>query len=342
MKLSFEPHTLLFRHPFKIAHGTRVSTPVMIVKLEQDGIVAYGEASMPPYLGESHESVTAFLKKAASVLEPVQALFDVPLLIKSIDKLARGNTAAKASLDIALHDLYGKLRQTPSWQLFGGDREKTPYTTFTLGIDEPEMIKRKVEEAESFRILKVKLNGINDRSMIKTIRSVTDKPIAVDVNQGWKMKEEALKMIEWLADQNVLFIEQPLPKDDHDAAHWLYERSPLPVFADESVQRLQDIGMIHGCYHGINIKLMKCTGLLEASEMIVKARSLGMKVLIGCMSETSCAVSAAAQLTPFADYADLDGPLLITNDLFKGISFTKGKITLNDLPGIGAVPIHQQ
>jgi L-alanine-DL-glutamate epimerase-like enolase superfamily enzyme len=339
MKLSFEPHTLLFRHPFKIAHGTRISTPVVIVRLEYEGIVAYGEASMPPYLGESHESVIAFLKKAALLLESIQMPFEVPVIIKIIDKIAPGNTAAKASIDIALHDLYGKIKQSPCWQLFGADNNKTPYSTFTLGIDGPEVIKQKIEEASSFKVLKVKLNGIDDRSMINIIRSITDKPIAVDVNQGWKTKEEALKMIEWLMDKNVLFVEQALPKEDLDAARWLFERSPLPLYADESIQRLQDIEVIKDCYHGINIKLMKCTGLYEASEMIRRARALDLKILIGCMSETSCAVSAAAQLTPFADHADLDGPMLIKNDLFNGIKFIDGKITLNNLPGIGVTPI---
>lgn len=337
MKLHFEPHTLYFIHPFKIAHGVRSSTPIVITKLEHEGLTGYGEASMPPYLGESHETVSAFLKKAASFLEAVDTLSDIPSILKEIDAIAPGNTAAKASVDIALHDLYGKLEQKPCWKIFDAVKEETPFSTFTLGIDEPEMIRQKISEAEKFKVLKVKLNGEDDRMMIDTIRSVTDKPIAVDVNQGWKTKEQALKMIEWLQDKNVLFVEQPLSKNDPDAANWLYERSPLPLYADESVQRLDDLEKVKECYHGINIKLMKCTGMTEAFEMIKRARTLKLKILIGCMSESSCAVSAAAQLTPFADHADLDGPLLIKNDLFSGITFQEGKIMLNDLPGIGVV-----
>jgi len=337
MKLTFEPHTLYFIHPFRIAHGVRSSTPVVITQLECDGVTGYGEASMPPYLGESHESVQAFLKKAAAYLDTLSAPDHIPEILNAIDAMAPGNTAAKASIDIALHDLFGKLQNKPCWKMFGAEKEHAPFTTFTLGIDEPVMLKQKIAEAEAFRVLKVKLNGSDDRQMIDTIRSVTDKPIAVDVNQGWKTKEHALEMIEWLKDKNVLFVEQAMPKDDRDAAHWLYERSPLPLYADESVQRLSDIGPLKDCYHGINIKLMKCTGLYEANEMIKLARTLRLKVLIGCMSETSCAISAAAQLTPFADHADLDGPLLIKNDLFKGIEFINGKITLNELPGIGVV-----
>lgn len=338
MKLSFQPHTLNFRHPFKIAHGVRSSTPIVITKLECDGYTAYGEASMPPYLGESHESVCLFLKRAAGILATYHEIADIQTIMNEIDSLAESNTAAKASVDIALHDMKGKLSGIPCREMFNALKDQTPYSTFTLGIDEPSVIKTKINEAAEFKILKLKLNGIDDIQMINTIRSVTDKPIAIDVNQGWNTKEHALKMIEWLSTQNVIFVEQPLAKDDLDSARWLYERSPLPVYADESVQRYADIEKVKDCFHGINIKLMKCTGMNEASRMIKLARELNLKVLIGCMSETSCAVSAAAQLSPLADHADLDGALLIKNDLFSGIKFMNGKIILNDLPGIGVSP----
>ncbi|HEX8515296.1 MAG TPA: dipeptide epimerase [Bacteroidia bacterium] len=338
MKLYFTPHTLFFIHPFKIAHGTRTSTPVVITRLEHNGCTGYGEASMPPYLGESHETVSAFLNKASGLLNEIKGPFSIPGIMKAVDELEGGNTAAKASIDIALHDLSGKLQSQPCWEIFGAARYKTPFTTFTLGIDGPEVIRKKISEAEEFRILKVKLDGLNDKAMIDTIRSITDKPIAVDVNQGWDSKETAIEMIEWLNNRNVLFVEQPLKKEDLESMLWLYKRSPLPLYADESVQRLDDVGKISECFHGINIKLMKCTGMHEAMKMIIKARELNLQVLIGCMSETSCAVSAAAQLTPFADHADLDGPMLIRNDLFEGIKFEQGKIILNDKPGIGVSP----
>jgi L-alanine-DL-glutamate epimerase-like enolase superfamily enzyme len=342
MKLTFEPHTLYFKHPFKIAHGTRNSTPIVITKLESNGVVGYGEACMPPYLGESHETVLSFLKKAASLLDSFSDPTDVENIILKIDEIAPNNTAAKASVDIALYDLFGKMKQEPVWKLIGADKNKTPHTTFTIGIAEPEIIRQKIKEAAQFKILKVKLNGENDKEVIDTIRSMTDKPIAIDVNQGWKKKETALEMINWLIDKNILFIEQPLAKEDLESSRWLFERSPLPLFADESAQRLPDIDKIKNCFHGINIKLMKCTGMHEAQKMISRARQLKLKILIGCMSETSCAVSAAAQLTPFADYADLDGPLLIKNDFFKGVEFIEGKITLNDLPGIGVTPLGEK
>jgi len=337
MKLRFTPHTLYFKHPFKIAHGVRTSTPVVITELEHEGVTGYGEASMPPYLGESHETVLLFLKKAARYLETVSDPFDTATILSTIDALAENNTAAKASVDIALHDLTGKLMNKPCWEMFGADKEQTPFTTCTLGMDEPEVIRQKIAEGDEFRILKVKLNGTDDKAAIETIRRFTDKPIAVDVNQGWKTKEEAAALIEWLAARNVLFVEQPLPKNNYDDAYWLYQRSALPLYADESVQRYTDIDKVKDCFHGINIKLMKCTGMQEALKMIRHARTLDLKVLVGCMSESSCAISAAAQLSPFADNADLDGAFLIKNDLFKGITFTNGKITLSEKPGIGVV-----
>lgn len=337
MKLTFTPHTLYFKHPFRIAHGLRSSTPVVITQLECEGFTGYGEASMPPYLGESHESALQFLAKAAAYLETLKDPFDVDTIMHAVDAIAANNTAAKASVDIALHDLAGKLKNKPCWQLLDANNNDTPYTTCTLGIDEPEVIRQKIAEGDQFKIFKVKLNGADDKNVIDTIRRFTDKPIAVDVNQGWKTKEQALEMTEWLHTKNVLFVEQALPKDNLDDARWLYERSPLPLYADESVQRYADIDKVKDCFQGINIKLMKCTGMHEATQMIHYARSLGLQVLIGCMSETSCAISAAAQLSPFANHADLDGAFLMKNDLFEGITFTGGKITLSEKPGIGVI-----
>lgn len=337
MKLTFTSHTLLFRHPFKIAHGTRTSTPIVITQLEHEGYTGYGEACMPPYLGEDHNTVLSFLQSASLLLNNINDPFDIENILQEVDRIAPNNTAAKASVDIALHDLTGKIKNKSCWQLFGADKNNTPYTTYTLGMDSSEVIKQKIREGNEFKIFKVKLDGENDRSIIETIRSVSNKPIAVDVNQGWKTKEHALEMINWLSDKNVLFVEQALNKNNLDDSRWLYERSPLPLFADESVQRLHDIEKVKDCFHGINIKLMKCTGMNEAYKMIKRGRELNLKILIGCMSETSCAVSAAAQLTPFADHADLDGPLLIKNNMFDGITFVDGKITLNEMPGIGVV-----
>jgi L-alanine-DL-glutamate epimerase-like enolase superfamily enzyme len=252
-----------------------------------------------------------------------------------VDSVMPGNTAAKASVDIALHDLVGKLLKQPWYKIWGFDAAHTPYTSFTIGIDTPEVVRQKVAEAAPYKILKVKLGTTTDRQMIETIRSVTDRPLCVDVNQGWTDRIQALETIHWLKENGVLFVEQPMPKTAIDDMAWLTQNSPLPTIADESFQRLPDVLKVHGVYNGINIKLMKCTGLREAHQILTLAQSLDMKVMIGCMTETSCAVSAAAQLAPKADWADLDGNLLISNDPFSGVQIVDGKVTLEDKPGIG-------
>ncbi|HXX64920.1 MAG TPA: enolase C-terminal domain-like protein [Bacteroidota bacterium] len=193
----------------------------------------------------------------------------------------------------------------------------------------------KVQEAAPYKVLKVKLGTANDRAVIEAVRSITDKPIRVDVNQGWREREPALRMIEWLARMGVELIEQPMPKHQVEDIAWLRERSPLPLFADESVARLAEVSGAAEVFDGINVKLMKSTGMHEAHRMILLGRSLGLKIMIGCMTETSCAISAAAQLSPLADYADLDGALLISNDLFRGARIVDGKVTPGEEPGIG-------
>ena len=335
MKLRFYPYTLELKHAFTIATSSRTTTPVMMVEVEQDGIVGYGEASMPPYLGESHASAAAFLGQ----IDPDRFAdpFQLEEILPAIDAIAPGNTAAKAAVDIALHDWMGRALGAPLHRIWGLNPARAPVTSFTIGIDTADVVRQKTREADEYAIIKVKLGrgAASDRMMIETIREVTDKPITVDANQGWKERDEALRMIEWLALRGVVFVEQPMPKERVDDTAWLAERSPLPLIADESVQRLGDVARARGVFHGINIKLMKCTGLREAWKMIVVARALGMKVMLGCMTETSCAISAAAQLSPLVDWADLDGALLIKNDLFDGANIIDGKITLGNRPGIG-------
>lgn len=333
MKLSYRPYDLQLRHTFTVAGFSRNTTPVVLTEIEYEGHTGYGEASMPPYLGESQESVMSFLKKVD--LGQFRDPFLMDDILEYVDFIGEGNRAAKASVDIALHDLMGKMVGQPLYKLWGFNPEHTPMTSFTIGIDTPEVVKVKTEEASRFKVLKIKLGGGNDREMINTVRSVTDVPLYVDVNQGWKDKHAALEMIHWLNEQGIEFVEQPLPKTRVDDMAWLTENSPLPVIADEAFQRLSDVAAFKGIYSGINIKLMKSTGLREAHKMITVARALDMQVMIGCMTETSCAVSAASQLSPLVDWADLDGNLLISNDIFKGVEVIDGKITLNELPGIG-------
>lgn len=339
MQLRFFPYELKLAHVFTVASYSRSTTPDVQVELEYDGIVGYGEASMPPYLAKelgTVESVMAFLQRVQQVIGAFDDPFKIEEILTYIDAMDEGNAAAKTAVDIALHDLVGKLLQAPWYKIWGLDKEKAPSTTFTIGIDTPDVVRQKTREcADRFNILKVKLGRDNDKEMIQTIRSVTSLPIAIDANQGWKDRQYALDMIHWLKEQGIVMIEQPMPKTQIDDIAWVTEHSPLPVFADESVQRLKDVAALKGVFSGINIKLMKCTGMREAHKMMILARALGMRVMIGCMTETSCACSAAAQLSPAVDFADLDGNLLIANDRFRGMTVEKGKITLTDLPGIG-------
>lgn len=336
MKLSYQPYELQLRHVFTVATYSRSTTPDVQVEIEYDGVVGYGEASMPPYLGETVESVMKFLSLVN--LEQFGDPFQLEDILAYVDRLMPGNTAAKTSIDIALHDLVGKLLNAPWYKIWGLDREKAPSTTFTIGIDTPQVVRQKTEEvAGKFNILKVKLGRDNDKEMIETIRSVSDLPIAVDANQGWNDKQYALDMIHWLHEQGIVMVEQPMPKTQLDDIAWVTQQSPLPIFADESLQRLSDVVGLSGAFTGINIKLMKCTGMREAWKMVTLARALNLKVMVGCMTETSCAISAAAQFSPAVDFADLDGALLIANDRFLGMEVVNGKITLPDRPGIGVV-----
>ena len=343
MQLRFFPYELKLAHVFTVASYSRSTTPDVQVELEYDGIVGYGEASMPPYLAKelgTVESVMAFLQRVQQVIGAFDDPFKMEEILTYIDAMDEGNAAAKTAVDIALHDLVGKLLQAPWYKIWGLDKEKAPSTTFTIGIDTPDVVRQKTREcADRFNILKVKLGRDNDKEMIQTIRSVTSLPIAIDANQGWKDRQYALDMIHWLKEQGIVMIEQPMPKTQIDDIAWVTEHSPLPVFADESVQRLKDVAALKGVFSGLNIKLMKCTGMREAHKMMILARALGMRVMIGCMTETSCACSAAAQLSPAVDFADLDGNLLIANDRFRGMTVEKGKITLTDLPGIGVEKI---
>lgn len=338
LEMKFFPYELKLRHVFTVATYSRTTTPDVQVEITYDGVTGYGEASMPQYLGQTVQSVTAFLQKVD--LSQFNDPFQLEDILAYVDSLSTGDTAAKAAVDIALHDLVGKLLGAPWYKIWGLNKDKAHSTTFTIGIDTADVVKQKTREcANQFNILKVKLGRENDKEMIETIRSVTDLPIAVDINQGWKDKEKAIDEIFWLKEHGIVMVEQPMPKEQRDDIAWLTEKSPLPIFADEAIQRLKDIKNVAGAYSGINIKLMKCTGMHEAWKMLNYARAIGMKVMVGCMTETSCAVSAAAQLSPAVDFADLDGNLLISNDRFKGMEVVKGKITLPDRPGIGVVKL---
>lgn len=335
LAMRFFPYELQLRHAFNLAKYSRTTTPDVQVEIKIDGITGYGEASMPPYLGESVESVTGFLSRLD--LGQFNDPFRIEEIHEYMDSVAPGNNAAKAAVDIALHDLTGKIMGQPWYKIWGLDAAKAPATSFTIGIDTPEVVRVKVAEAAPYKVLKVKMGLDNDKELVEIIRDCRPEvPICVDANQGWTDREKALDMCHWLAERGCLFVEQPMAKENIDDAAWLTERSPLPIIADEAVKRLGDVASLKGAYDGINIKLMKSCGMHEAYQMATLARALGMKVMLGCMTETSCAVSAAAQLAPLAEYADLDGNLLISNDRFDGMKIVDGKITLpKDVPGIG-------
>ncbi|WP_316837431.1 dipeptide epimerase [Pedobacter nutrimenti] len=333
MQASYISYHLDLKHPFAIAKFSRTSTPLLLLRLRYEQEEGYGEASMVPYMGESYESATAFLAKVDWSCLPYP--FNFPEIIAYLDSLAAGHPAIKAAIDIALNDLNGKLQQKPCYQIYGADPQKMPVTSYTIGIDSPEVIREKVADAAGFKVLKVKLGRDNDKELISTVRSLTNLPLYVDANQGWDNRKKAIDMIYWLHDQGVVLIEQPMNKADTEGNAWLTGRSPIPILADEAAQRLADLEQIRGAYHGINIKLMKSAGMYEAHQMILKARSYGMKILIGCMSETSCASLAAAALAPLCDWADLDGPWLTKNNPFTVPELQEGKYQLNDLPGLG-------
>ena len=333
MQLTYHPYQLELKHPFTIAKFSRTSTPLMLLQIAHEGYIGYGEASMVPYMGESHQTAVTFLNKVD--VGQFKFPFDFAEIISYLDSMTPGSPAIKAAIDIALHDLDGKLRQQPCWKLLGSDPQQMPVTSITIGIDTPEMVVKKVKEAKGCKVIKVKLGRDDDKELIKTIRSITNVPLYVDANQGWADLQQSLDMIHWLQEQGVVLIEQPLPKENIDGNAWLTERSPIPIIGDEAVQRLADVERAQGVYNGINIKLMKSAGMYEAQRMILKARELGLNILIGCMSETSCATLAAAALAPQCNWADLDGPFLTKNNPFITPEFVDGKWVLSSGPGLG-------
>ncbi len=331
---------LELRYPFRLATGSRTHTNVMLTEIHWRGLVGYGEAAMPPYYGENHETAALFLERAAVALSQLSESFElsessIPIILSEIDALAPGNHAAKASVDIALHDLWGKIAGRPLWQMLGVEPDNMPATSFNLGMDTPEVLRQKLLEAADFQIIKIKLGADNDREIIQTIREISDKPIYADANQGWKNREAALDLVHWLAEQNVQLVEQPFPKNDLDSAAWLSARSPLPIIADESFQRLSDLAHLGNSFHGVNIKLMKCTGLAEGFQIAKAARAKGLKLMVGCMTETSCGISAAALIAPLCDYADIDGCWLIRNNPFALPTLEAGKICFGEGDGLG-------
>ncbi|MGC8653328.1 MAG: dipeptide epimerase [Candidatus Kryptoniota bacterium] len=337
MKLDYWKYNLKLKHTFTISRSSRTEVPVILVKFEKDGIIAYGESSPNARYNETPESVIAFLEKID--VNKLSDPFKIEDINEYLDSISPGNQSAKAAVDIALHDWIGKKLGIPLYRFFGANKEKVPLSTFTIGIDTIDIIKQKVKEAAAYPILKIKVGLSNDEEIIRAVRSVTDRPLRVDANEGWKSKEEALEKINWLASQNVQFIEQPMPASQIEDIRWLHERVKIPIIADESIESLYDIATVATAYDGINIKLQKNGGLLKARKLIYAARAHRMKIMLGCMIETSVGITAATQLSPLVDWNDLDGNVLTSNDPFRGAINENGKLVLNDNPGLGVIPV---
>jgi len=335
VKLSLREYALRLTHTFTIARGSVDTKQIVIVLLEHDGITGVGEAAPSSRYGESAQTVRSFLEKVN--LERFEDPFRLESILGSVDAVSEGNYAAKAAVDLALHDWIGKKLGIPLYRYWGLDAERTPQTSFTIGIDKPAVLERKIEEAAQYPIFKVKLGSENDREIMQTIRSATQKVLRVDANEAWKDKKAAVEKIKWLEQLGVEFVEQPLPASDLDGTAWVRERVNVPLIADENCIRYHDIPRLQGAFDGINIKLMKCTGLREAMKMIHAARASRMKIMIGCMIESSVGITAAAHCTPLADYADLDGNILTENDPFQGVKVVEGKLVLPRRPGIGVL-----
>jgi L-Ala-D/L-Glu epimerase len=333
MQLSWYRQDLRLHRPFTIARGTEVKKQTLVVELTHNGIAGMGEAVPTDYYGQTLDSAEA----ALAAMQPV--LGDDPFNLQSIlERLMRefdGQLATVAAVDFALHDWVGKRLGVPTWRLLGLDVAKAPPTSFTIGIDKPELIAEKVEEATAHPILKVKLGTEFDEQILRAVRRVAPgKRIRVDANASWK-PDEALDRVRMCADYGVEYVEQPAARGDLVTLRRLHEARILPIVADESAVRHTDIPRLIGCVDGINIKLDKCGGIRVGLQMIHAARVLGMKVMLGCMIGSSLYIAALAQLSPLADWLDLDGHLLLAEDPFAGLGYEEGRLILSQGPGLG-------
>jgi L-Ala-D/L-Glu epimerase len=332
-KVTVKIFDLKLRYAWGLSRGTWTVRTNAFVKLEKDGVTGLGEAAPIARYNETAQSAAAFIEKAKPVLD--RDLRDYVVRMAEIEAVGPGEHAAKAALDMAILDWYARSLGEPLWRLLGLGRDKTVTTTYTIGIDEIPVMQQKTREAADFGVYKIKVGTADDRKIIEGIRAVTDKPLRADANEGWKTKEQALEMIEWMAARGVELIEQPLPAAQLEDYAWLKDRSPIPVYADESLILPSDLPRIAPYVHGVNVKLMKCGGVLEAVRLAAMGRALGLKLMIGCMVESSLGITAGATVASLFDHADLDGTLLISNDPFKGVQVVKDRLLLGDKPGLG-------
>jgi L-alanine-DL-glutamate epimerase-like enolase superfamily enzyme len=325
---------LNLRHAWTTTMSTSTYRDTLHTTYCRDGITGHGEGAP---IVRYHENPQAAQKAAESVRELLLSA-DPMQFAKTMSRVfqtVQGNWAGKAAVDIALMDWVGKKLGVPIYSLFGLDPADAPLTTFSIGIDTPEITRQKTREAAEYPVLKIKVGLATDEPTIEAVRSVTKKPLRVDANEGWKDKEEAVRKINWLEKQGVEFMEQPMPAEMIEETRWVRSRVHIPIIADESCQRITDIPKLREAFDGVNVKLDKSGGILEAHRMLLLAKSLGMKTMLGCMVSSSVSCTAAAHLSPLVDYADLDGNLLIANDPFQGVKVEKGKLILPKGPGLG-------
>ncbi len=334
--LNVKTQKLHLAHTWTIARNSSDYKENVFVEINKEGITGIGEAAPNVRYDEDAVRTTQRLNECSQTVEE-KNLLHFQDLKQEIDRTVTDQSCAKAAIDMAILDWAGKKLGAPLYKMFGLNPDKSPLTSYSIGIDSPENMQERVRENADMPIFKIKLGKENDREIIEAIREVTDHVIRVDANEGWHDKEFALAQIKWLADKGVEFVEQPMPAEMMDETAWLKERSPLPLIADEAVKKTSDIIKLADAYHGINIKLMKSGGILEALSMIHLARATGMKIMLGCMVESSVAISAAAQIAPFVDYVDLDGNLLLADDPYLGVTVKEGKLIYNDLPGLGVI-----
>ena len=334
MKLEVEPFVAKTTHPFKIARGVQTEQEVFIFRVRWEGLTGMGEASPPGYYGETSETVRDAVKRIEDKLDGEPEKLRDRIASGDLHDLLHANASVRAALDMALWDLSGKKQEKPVYELLGLDPSKTPATSFSIGIDTPEVIDQKVDEAADYRILKMKMGLPGDLALLERVMARSGKTIRVDANEGWDV-ETAIQMSGVLHEKGVEFVEQPIHHDNEDDLRTLKRLSPLPIILDESIMNPEDVASRRDQGHGINIKLMKCGGITPALALIEAASSAGLRIMFGCMLETSIAITAAAHLSPFADYADLDGNLLLSNDPYRGVTVTNGKLVLPDAPGLG-------
>jgi L-alanine-DL-glutamate epimerase-like enolase superfamily enzyme len=336
MKLDVEPYQALTRHPFKIARGVQTEQEVFIFRLSWEGWTGWGEASPPPYYGEDSATVKTAIERIHGKLDGDPDTLRERITRGDLRDLLAQDGSVRAALDMALWDLSGKMEGRPVYSLLGLDPTKTPATSFSIGIDTPEVVDVKVDEAEEYRILKMKMGIPGDLALLDRVIARSGKTVRVDANEGWDV-ETALQMSSVLNEKGVEFIEQPIHHDSEDDLRTLKRLSPLPIILDESIINPEDVPRRRDQGHGINIKLMKCGGITPALRLIEEASKVDLKIMLGCMLETSIAITAAAHLSPLVDYADLDGNLLLANDPYLGVTVKNSKLVLPDRPGLGVV-----